>query len=131
MSGNGSRLRSRGFTIIELALALVIIAILGAMAFTTYHKYANKARMTQAQTALKHLQKTQTLYFTEHEQYLDNLVLLDFDPTKYNYYNISVVIDNTGFDFTGYATGTGAMTGDLWIVHRDDEPKQDNSSIFR
>ena len=131
MNRNTACRSPRGFTIIELALVLVIMAIIGGLALTTYHKYANKARFTQAQTVLKHLQKTETVYFTEQGHYTDNVVLLDFDPTKYNYYTISVVIDNTGFDFTGYATGTGAMTGDLWIVHRDDEPKQDNSSIFR
>jgi prepilin-type N-terminal cleavage/methylation domain-containing protein len=131
MIENGPRRRSRGFTLIELALVLVIIAIIGGLAITTYQKFADKARFTQAKTVLKHLQKTETVYFTEHEHYTDNVALLDFDPTKYNYYTVSVVIDNTGYDYTGYATGTGAMTGDLWIIHRDDEPKQDNTSIFR
>ncbi|MGE5700646.1 MAG: type IV pilin protein [Deltaproteobacteria bacterium] len=131
MSGILPRRGSRGFTIVELSIVLVIVAILASLAVVTYNKYANKARMTQAQTALKHLQKTEIIYFTEHERYLDNLVLLDFDPTKYNYYNVSVVIDNTGFDFTGYATGVGAMTGDLWTIRKEGEPKQDNTSIFR
>jgi type IV pilus assembly protein PilE len=131
MSGILPRRGSRGFTIVELALVLVIVAVLASLAVVTYNRYANKARMTQAQTALKHLQKTQTIYFTEHERYLDNLVLLDFDPTKYNYYNVSVIIDNTGYDFTGYATGVGPMTGDLWTIRREGEAKQDNTSIFR
>jgi type IV pilus assembly protein PilE len=131
MSDPRQRRAPRGFTIIELALVLAITAILASLAVLTYNKYANKARMTQAQTALKHLQKTETLYFTENERYLDNLVLLTFDPTKYNYYDISVVLDNTGFNYTGTATGTGPMKGDLWVIHRDDEPMQDNSSTFR
>jgi type IV pilus assembly protein PilE len=131
MNGIHPRRGPRGFTIIELSIALVIIAILASLAVLTYNKYANKARMTQAQTALKHLQKTEIIYFTEHERFIDNLVLLDFDPTKYNYYNVSIVIDNTGYDFTGYATGVSAMTGDLWTIHREGEPKQDNTSIFR
>lgn len=131
MKGYGSRRPACGFTIIELALVLVITAILASLAVLTYNRYANKARFTQAQTVLKHLQKTEIIYFTEHERYTDNVSLLDFDPTRYNYYAISVVLDNNGFDFTGYATGTGAMKGDRWFIHRDDEPTQDNSSTFR
>lgn len=131
MNGIHPRLGFRGFTLIELSLVLVIVAVLASLAVVTYNKYANKARMTQAQTALKHLQKTEIIYFTEHERFIDNLVLLDFDPTKYNYYNVSIVIDNTGYDFTGYATGVSAMTGDLWTIRREGDPKQDNTSIFR
>jgi type IV pilus assembly protein PilE len=121
----------RGFTFLELALVLAITAILATVAVVTYNKYVDKARMTEARTALKHLQKTQTIYFTENGAYTDNVILLDYEPTKYNFYIISVVLDNTGYDFTGYAAGTGAMTGDLWFIHRSDEPTQDNSSTFR
>ena len=131
MKGNGSRPPKSGFTLIELALVITITAILGVLAIVTYTRYANKARFTQAKTVLKHLQKTETIYFTEQQQYTDNVALLDFDPTKYNYYTVTIVLDNTGYNFTGYATGTGAMTGDLWFIHKDDEPTQDNTSTFR
>ena len=123
--------RPRGFTLIELSVVLVLIGILASMAVITYNKYANKARFTQAQTALKHLQKTEVIYFTENERYADNLILLDFDPVKYNFYTLSVTLDNTGMDFTGTATGVGAMKGDLWTIARDGDPRQDNTSTFR
>ena len=131
MRGYGIRRRPRGFTVLELALVLAITAILGGLAVLTYAKYANKARMTQAQTALKYLQRTQTIYFIENGTYADNAVLLDFDPMKYNYYTISVVLDNTGDNFTGYATGVGVMAGDLWFIRKEGDAKQDNSSSFR
>lgn len=122
MRGIGVRPRARGFTILELALVLTITAILGSLAVLTYHRYANKARFTQAQTALKHLQKTQVIYFTENGFYTDNAYLLDFDPVKYNYYNLSIVLDNTGYDFTGYADGIGVMAGDRWHINREGNP---------
>lgn len=131
MKAARSRRNSRGFTIIELSLVLVIIGILASLAVYTYKRFADKARMTQAQTTLMHLQKTETIYFTEHEQYSDNLVLLDFDPTKYNYYVISIVLDNTGLNFTGIATGVDAMQGDRWTIRREGDPLQDNTSTFR
>lgn len=126
-----TRRNHRGFTLIELMIAIVLVGILAALAVTTYNRFADKARMTQAQTVLKHLQKTETTYFTEHEQYTDNLALVDFDPTKYTYYAVTIVLDNGAMNFTGIATGVEAMRGDKWTIRRDGDPQQDNSSTFR
>ncbi len=131
MTGGERRSESGGFTLLELMLVLAITAILAALAVVTYGRFADKARFTQAQTALKHLKRTEAIYFTESGRYSDNLVLIDFDPTKYDYYQISVVVDNTGMDFTGYATGIRAMQGDKWYITGDGNPVQDNTSTFR
>jgi prepilin-type N-terminal cleavage/methylation domain-containing protein len=121
----------RGFTLIEIAIVLVLIGILAAMAITTYRMMINKARMTQAKTVLSHLTKTEASYFSDHERYTDNVVLLNFDPVKYNYYDVSVVLDNDARNYTGIATGVGVMAGDRWYVTRDSGPYQDNTSPFR
>ena len=122
-----SPIRSRkGFTIIELALVLVIVAILGTLAFSTYVKFVNKARFTQAKSVLKHLQKTELLYFTDHDRYTDNVTLLDFDPVQYDYYDVSVTLVDNGLGYIGYAHGVRAMKGDLWSITPDGEPVQDN-----
>lgn len=117
---------SRGFTLVELAIVLTIIGILGTLAVFTYQHFANKARFTQAQVALKHLQKTELLYFTDYDRYTDNVVLLDFDPVKYDFYTVTVTLLDNATNFVGHATGIGAMEGDLWHIDRDGEPFQDN-----
>ena len=122
---NPFRLR-RGFTIVELALVLTVVGILATIAVYTYGKIVNKARFTQAKIALKHLQKTELLYFTEHDRYTDNVVLLDFNPVDYDYYGISVSLIDNGVKYIGYATGVKAMEGDLWTISPDGEPLQDN-----
>lgn len=124
--GSPEGIFSRGFTIIELALVLTITGILLTMAVVTYRHFANKARFTQAQTALKHLQKTELLYFTEFDRYTDNVALLDFDPVKYNYYVVSVTLLDNATNFMGHATGVGVMAGDLWHIDREGTPFQDN-----
>lgn len=121
----------RGFTIIELSLVLVIVAILATLAVYTYGKIVNKARFTQAKSVLKHLQKTELIYFTDHDRYTDNVALFDFDPVRYDYYNVSVTLLDNGLRYIGYAHGVGAMEGDLWSITPDGEPVQDNAARAR
>jgi type IV pilus assembly protein PilE len=121
----------RGFTLIELIIVLAIMGILASVAMYTYRMMINKARMTQAKTVLDHLAKTQASFFSENERYTDNVFLLDFDPVKYDYYRVSVILDNDAKNYTGIATGIGLMAGDLWTITKDGQPIQADNSVFR
>lgn len=123
--------RRRGFTLVELTIVLLLIGILSSMAIYTYRMMINKARMTQAKTVLTHLTKTEAIYYSDHDRYTDNVILLDFDPVKYPYYQVSVVLANDARDFTGIATGVGPMTGDWWTISKDGVPVQADNSAFR
>ena len=121
----------RGFTLIEITIVLLLIGILAALAVTTYSAMTNKARMTQAKTVLSHLKKTQDIYFSDHDRYTDNVILLEFDPVKYPYYNVSVVLDNDAKNYLGIATGVGPMAGDWWTITNDGVLVQADNSVFR
>ena len=123
--------RRRGFTLIELTIVVLLIGILSSMAIHTYRMMVNKARMTQAKTVLSHLTKTEAIYYSDHERYTDNVILLDFDPVKYPFYQVSVVLDNDAKNYLGIATGVGPMTGDWWTITSDGVPVQADNSVFR
>ena len=121
----------RGFTLIEITIVLLLIGILAGLAISTYRMMINKARMTQAKTVLDHLTKTQAIYYSDHDRYTDNVILLDFDPVKYPYYNVSVLLDNDARNYLGIATGVGIMAGDWWTITKDGVPVQSDNSVFR
>ena len=125
------RIARRGFTLIELTIVLLLIGILATLAVSTYRMMANKARMTQAKTVLSHLAKMEASYYTDHDRYTDNVILLDFDPVKYPFYQVSVVLDNDAKNYTGIATGVGVMQGDWWTITKDGQPTQADNSVFR
>lgn len=118
--------RTSGFTIVELTIVLLITAILVSLAMYTYNKMVNKARFTQAKTALKHLQKAELIYFSDNSRYTDNLVLIDFDPVRYDYYEVSVTLLDNAMSYIGYAKGVKAMKDDLWTITPGGEASQDN-----
>lgn len=126
-----ARKRRGGFTILELTIVLVIIAVIAGLAVYSYNKLVYKARFTQAKTALKHLQKMETIYFTDFDRYTDNLALLNFNPVRYDYYEVSVTLLDNALNYTGYAKGVSAMEGDLWSITPDGEPEQDNAAKSR
>lgn len=51
--GTGPRGRARGFTFVELALALVVAALLAAVALPSYQAYLNRAKVRQAVGEIK------------------------------------------------------------------------------
>ena len=63
--------KSKGFTLVELMIAVVVLAILSVVAGVSYSKYIRKARTTEAITFLSDIKMKQESYFQTYGHYVD------------------------------------------------------------
>jgi len=69
------RRHSRGFTLIELMIAVTVVAILTAIALPSYQNSIRKSRRPDAKTALLDLASRQERYFTLNNVYTDGVTV--------------------------------------------------------
>lgn len=83
----------RGFTIVELLIVIVVIAILAAISIVAYNGIQDRARTTAAMSAAKQVSDAVALYAVEHgDSYPANLAAVDIedtDSTKYQYRRVT------------------------------------------
>lgn len=61
--------RPGGFTLVELMIAIVIVAILSAIAIPGYRSYVQRAQRAEAKTALLRIQGAQEKFFVQYNRY--------------------------------------------------------------
>ena len=85
------RTRQRGFTLIEIMVVVVILAVLGALVVPQVLEKVDKARVTRAQSDIRAIQTALDLYRLDNfkypttEQGLQALVKQPADPSITNY----------------------------------------------
>ncbi|MDP8985937.1 MAG: type II secretion system major pseudopilin GspG [Pseudomonadota bacterium] len=85
------RYRQSGFTLIEIMVVVVILAVLGALVVPKILENVDKARVTRAQSDIRAIQTALDLYRLDNfkypttEQGLQALVKQPSDPTITNY----------------------------------------------
>lgn len=109
---------ARGFTLIEILIAIAIVGIITAIAFPTYQGSIRKGRRAEAVNAIAALQQVQERWRSNHESYgnlnspADANTLPNIATTTANgYYTIAV----SGPSSTGYtvtATSAGSQAAD-------------------
>ncbi|MEM9101482.1 MAG: type IV pilin protein [Pseudomonadota bacterium] len=63
--------KGKGFTLIELMIVVVIVAILAGVAFPSYTQHVAKSRRADAKGALMGLAQAMERYYTENGTYAD------------------------------------------------------------
>ncbi len=94
--------RTRGFTLIELMITVVVIGILAAIAMPIYLNQVREARRTEARNALLELASREERYFATNSQYTNSASALGYGTSTWpvtldsGFYQINVYnVDNT------------------------------------
>jgi type IV pilus assembly protein PilE len=88
----------RGFTLIELVIAMVIASILAAIAIPSYNSYIMKSRRTEAKSTLLNLASLEERFYSTNNTYSTTPSDLGYPttatvpfPVGSGYYNISAL----------------------------------------
>ncbi len=109
--------RQVGITLIELMIAVAVVAILGAIAYPSYMSHVQASRRTEAQAELTRIANLEERYYLDNSEYgsLFELGLTASASATYTtdngYYAITIATPTTS-TYTLTATAHGAQSAD-------------------
>lgn len=92
--------QAQGFTLIEVMIVVVIVAILAAVAFPSYQDSIRKTRRADAKEALTRAAAAQERYFFTHNQYAGTMAALGLQTTSVEGHYTIVFADPDNMDGT-------------------------------
>lgn len=98
--------RARGFTLIELMITVVIVALLATIAVPSYQRYAIRAKRAEGKAALMDLAARQERFYANQMQFASLATLGGGASTEQGYYTLSVALANNNQTFIATATPT-------------------------
>jgi prepilin-type N-terminal cleavage/methylation domain-containing protein len=109
-----------GFSLVELMIAVAVIAVLAAVAIPNYMMYQNRSRQSEARILLCGVYASEITYFAEHSVYAGNFRDISFRPSsepKY-YKNWYINISGDKFHFKASCSTDLDSDGDydLWMI---------------
>jgi type IV pilus assembly protein PilE len=115
--------RRNGFTLIEVMITVVIIAILASIAIPSYQRYVIRAKRSAAQAQMMEIANRQQQFLLANRSYADKTTLtasgyaLPADVAANYDYTITLSAAGTppGFVVTFDSTGAQASDGDLTL----------------
>ena len=120
---------TRGFTLIELMITVVVIGILAAIAYPSYQSYMKKARRSEAQQLMVAISAKQAQYINDARAYTDTIGAGGLNIVREGwtcaatcsnpYYTVGVAADNAAtppsYQITGTPSGTQADDGSMTL----------------
>jgi type IV pilus assembly protein PilE len=99
--------RPRGMTLIELMVAVAIVAIIASLAVPSYSAYVTRSKRAVAKSALSLVADQQEQFFLDNKRYADDLTEIGYDSEK------------IGVDESGQAVAADA-DGRVYVISLDD-----------
>lgn len=102
----------RGFSLLELMIAVAVVAILAAIAYPSYQSHLISSRRASAQSHLMDIAQREQQYFLDTRSYASDLETLSMTTPSdvSSYYTITIAISSAPPTFTATAT---PVTGTL------------------
>ncbi|OIQ86359.1 fimbrial protein precursor [mine drainage metagenome] len=108
----------RGFTLIELMVAVAIVGILSAIAWPSYNSYIMRGKIPDATSNLASKRVLMEQYFQDNHTYVGGPAC-NADSTSSKYFTFSCPLAATATDYVIQAAGTGTMAGFTYTIDQD------------
>ena len=108
----------RGFTLIELMIALVVVAILTAIALPSYTSYVIRGKVPDATSNLATKRVAMEQWFQDNRTYV-GATACNNDTTTSKNFDFSCTVQ-TATTFTLQAAGKAGMSGFTYTVNQSD-----------
>jgi len=105
MNSKIKKYRSRGFTLVEVLIVVIIIGILASIGTPQFAASIEKAKGGEARAGMGHIQTGEKIYYAERETYTTNLSDLDINLTQ-TYWSF-IITTPTPNSFIATATRLG------------------------
>jgi len=116
---------ARGFTLIELMIAVAVIAVLASLALPAYGDYVKRGKLVDATNGLAGLRATMEQHYQDDRSYKKVNAASPCDATELAKLNASIknfvfscptLTDST---YTARATGQGSVSGFTYSINQD------------
>jgi type IV pilus assembly protein PilE len=112
--GQAQAQRTRGFSLTELLVAMVIASVLAAIAMPLYQQWMQQTRRTDAYNMLVEAANREARFFADNEIYTATLTTLGYaaDPatSPEGFYQLTAALNANGYTLT--ATPIGVQASD-------------------
>ena len=124
----------KGFTLVELAVVIVIIGVLAAFGVPRFLKSVERSKAAEAFSYLSAVRSAQERYQAQYGVYATDLTKLDIQFAQPAYFTVGTVGPGTGsqensWSLTLTRTGASAGYGGYLVVYTDQGYDATNSNI--
>ena len=77
--------KKRGFTLLELAVTVIIIAIIAVVALSQYGRAVERSHAVEGQAYLEQVAKAEQFFFLQNGEYTADFTELDIEVTQGEY----------------------------------------------
>ena len=106
-------MKCRGFTLVELAVVVVIIGVLAALAIPHFLGITNKSKVVEFKPFLAQIHQLQDAYKSAHDNYATDIGLLGFDlpssSARFSY-TVPATVDPNRLGTATYVPGHNIRT---------------------